>query len=83
MRVVWYGHACFIFDLGVGRVLVDPFLEGNPNAPVKPGDVEDVDVVLVIHDHMDHLGDALEILKRTGASSTGIFKLMNMFQEEG
>ena len=83
MRLVWYGHSCFLYDFGASKVLVDPFLEGNTYAPVKPKDIEEVDIVLVTHDHSDHLGDAIEILKRTGASSTGVFELMNMFQERG
>ena len=49
------------------RVLIDPFLSGNPSAPVSPAELEDPDLILVTHAAFDHLGDAAEISRRTGA----------------
>ena len=59
-KLTWYGHACFLIDTGDAKVLTDPFLTGNPLAPVGPGDVS-ADFILVSHGHGDHLGDTLEI----------------------
>ncbi len=50
-----------------GRILIDPFLTGNPGAPCGPEDLERPDVILVTHAAPDHLGDAAAIAKRTGA----------------
>ena len=69
LKFNYYGHACFQLDDGKYKLLFDPFLTGNPLASIKAGDVE-ADYVLVTHAHGDHIGDAYDIIKRTGA--TGI-----------
>lgn len=66
MKITYYGHSCFLFDDGKYRVLTDPFLSGNPLAPVKPSEVS-TDFILVSHAHGDHLGDTVEIAKASGA----------------
>ncbi len=49
------------------RLLVDPFVRGNPVCPIKVEDIADIDLILVTHAASDHLGDAPEIAKNTGA----------------
>jgi L-ascorbate metabolism protein UlaG (beta-lactamase superfamily) len=49
------------------RVLIDPFLSGQPGAPLAPHEVERPDVILVTHAAPDHLGDTAAIARRTGA----------------
>ena len=49
------------------RILVDPFLTGNPLAPCGPDDLPAPDVILVSHAAFDHLGDTAAIARRTGA----------------
>ncbi len=65
MKVTWLGHSAFLIE-GKDKVLVDPFLSGNPKAARKPEEV-DCDVICVTHGHFDHLGDAVAIARRTGA----------------
>jgi L-ascorbate metabolism protein UlaG (beta-lactamase superfamily) len=65
MKVTWLGHSAFLIE-GKDRILVDPFLNGNPMAARKPEDV-DCDIICVTHGHSDHLGDAVAIARRTGA----------------
>ncbi len=67
----YYGHACFLLDDGKYKLLFDPFLSGNPQASVKPDDIE-TDYIFITHAHADHVGDGYEILKRTGATAIGI-----------
>src|SRR4051812_30426890 len=64
--ITWLGHAAFLIESGTTRVLVDPFLTGNPAASTT-ADAVDPTVILITHAHNDHVGDALEISKRTGA----------------
>lgn len=65
--LTWHGHANFqIASKGV-NILIDPFFEGNPSCSLGCGDIEAPDLVLVTHDHRDHVGSAVEICKKTGA----------------
>jgi L-ascorbate metabolism protein UlaG (beta-lactamase superfamily) len=68
------GHACFELSDGDTRVLVDPFLTGNPKAAVQASDVNPTHVFLT-HGHGDHWGDIVDIAKRTGAQCVAIVEL--------
>jgi L-ascorbate metabolism protein UlaG (beta-lactamase superfamily) len=81
MKITWLGHACFLLE-GSKKVLIDPFLTGNPTAPVKPDEL-DVDVILVTHGHGDHLGDAVEISKRCKAPIVCIYELSVLLSRKG
>ncbi len=83
VKITYHGHACFLLDSGTHRVLIDPFLTGNPNARVGPDAFEDLDAVLVTHGHPDHVGDAVEISKRTGAPIVAPFELAMFCQRRG
>ena len=63
----YYGHACFQLDDGSTKILVDPFLTGNPQASISEKDVE-ADYILITHAHGDHIGDAPNIAVRTNAN---------------
>ncbi len=78
MKITWLGHAAFLIE-GRDKVLVDPFLTGNPKASVSPDEVE-CDIICVTHGHADHLGDALDIARRTGAPIASIVE-MSMYIE--
>lgn len=67
MKITFLGHSCFHVETSTHRLIIDPFLTGNPLAKTKSTDVE-CDFILVSHGHEDHLGDAVEISKRTGAT---------------
>lgn len=65
-KITWYGHAVLLIETGGYQVLVDPYLKGNPAASISPEKVQ-ADFILVTHGHGDHIGDTIEIAKRTGA----------------
>ncbi|MCK6559194.1 metal-dependent hydrolase [candidate division KSB1 bacterium] len=66
MKLVFLGHSCFLLETGTHRLLLDPFLTGNPVAAVKAEEVA-CDFILISHGHGDHVGDAVAIARRTGA----------------
>ncbi len=66
-KITWYGHAVFALETAGYNILVDPYLNGNPAAPVTPDQVA-ADYILITHGHGDHVGDAVEIANRTGAT---------------
>jgi len=67
MKITFGGHSCFCIEDEGHKLIIDPFLTGNPHAVWKPEEI-DVQFILVTHGHGDHLGDALEIARRTGAT---------------
>jgi L-ascorbate metabolism protein UlaG (beta-lactamase superfamily) len=82
MDVRFLGHACFELSDGDTRVLIDPFLSGNPKAAVSADDVNPT-AILLTHGHVDHIGDTVEIAKRTGAPVLAIVEIANELSEEG
>jgi L-ascorbate metabolism protein UlaG (beta-lactamase superfamily) len=76
------GHACFELSEGDTRVLVDPFLTGNPKAAVEASEVEPTHIFLT-HGHADHWGDVVDIAKRTGAQCVAIVELANELSDHG
>jgi L-ascorbate metabolism protein UlaG (beta-lactamase superfamily) len=82
MDIRFLGHAAFELTDGDTRVLIDPFLTGNPKAAVKADELEPTHIFLT-HGHADHIGDTVDIAKRTGAKVVAIVELANELQEEG
>ena len=72
-KLTWLGHAAFSITTPKGRVmLIDPWLRNPVNPEVKAGkdpvaSISRVDYILVTHGHRDHVGDGVEIAKKTGA----------------
>jgi L-ascorbate metabolism protein UlaG (beta-lactamase superfamily) len=83
MEVRFLGHACFtLSDGGDTTVLIDPFLTSNPKAAIAAEDVA-ATTILLTHGHGDHLGDTVEIAKRTGATVVAITEIAGELGEEG
>ena len=76
--LTWYGHAAFKIVTPEGHVLfVDPWIT-NPANPKGKDDlaaIDKADLILVSHGHFDHVGDAVDIGKRTGAQLVTNFDL--------
>ena len=72
--VRWLGHSAFHLSGGGADVLIDPFLTGNPKAAAAADEVP-ADVIALTHGHGDHIGDTVDIAKRTGAKVLAIVEL--------
>jgi L-ascorbate metabolism protein UlaG (beta-lactamase superfamily) len=81
-NVRWLGHSCFHLSGGGADVLIDPFLTNNPKAAASADEVT-ADVILLTHGHGDHLGDTVDIAKRTGATVVAIVELANELSGNG
>jgi len=73
-KLTYLSHSAFLVEGGGSRILIDPFLTGNPLATVKPETVR-CDYVVVTHGHGDHVGDAVSIAKRNGATIIANFEI--------
>ncbi len=82
MDIRFLGHACFMLEDGDTRVLIDPFLTGNPKAAVGADDVDPTHIFLT-HGHVDHWGDIEAIAKRTSAQCVAIVELANELGDKG
>jgi L-ascorbate metabolism protein UlaG (beta-lactamase superfamily) len=72
-QLTWLGHATFLITTQSNkRVFVDPWVMGNPACPDDQKDVGSLDAILITHAHFDHIGDAVEIGKATGAPIVSI-----------
>ncbi len=66
-RLRWFGHSAFeISTVGNKKILIDPWITGNPKCPVSIDEIEDVDIILITHDHGDHIGEDLPALTSRG-----------------
>ncbi|MBI2298891.1 MAG: metal-dependent hydrolase [Armatimonadetes bacterium] len=82
MRVTFLGHACFEVESEAGRVLLDPWLAGNPQAARSPDEVQ-ADAILLTHGHGDHVGDTVAIAKRLGIPVVAVYELATLLGWEG
>jgi L-ascorbate metabolism protein UlaG (beta-lactamase superfamily) len=62
-----------LLESGGQKVLIDPFLTGNPKA-AETADQVQADLILISHGHGDHVGDAVAIAQRTGATVLSNFE---------
>ena len=62
LQIRFLGHSTFLFTAGPHKVLIDPFIEGNPKSPITLSEALSwkVDAVLISHAHGDHWGNALD-----------------------
>jgi L-ascorbate metabolism protein UlaG (beta-lactamase superfamily) len=82
MKFTFLGHAAGYLETESDKFLFDPFLTGNPKASVSAEQVEPT-YILLTHGHDDHVGDAVAISKRTGATIITTFELAEWLGAQG
>ena len=80
--VTWFGHNCWSVETAGSTILLDPFLNDSPTAPVMADDVK-ADYLLLSHGHGDHLGDTVSIARRTGATVLTNFEVGEWLKKKG
>jgi len=83
MKVIYYGHACFSVAVGGKTLLFDPFITQNPLAKAVNASKIPADYILVSHGHDDHMADAIDIAKRTGATAIANYEVACWLGEKG
>lgn len=83
-RIKYLGHAAFSILTGAGKTIyIDPFISQNPTAAVSLDQLKACDIVLITHDHFDHMGDSAEILKKCGGVAVGMPETVAKLKEAG
>ncbi len=77
------GHAAFHVEGEGLKGLIDPFLTGNPQASEGAGSFTELDFIFLTHGHGDHLGDTVQLAKRTGATVVANFELCHYLEGKG
>ena len=81
-ELTWLGHGSWAIATAGQHILLDPFLDDSPTAPVKSDQVE-ADVILVSHGHFDHVADVTKIAQRTGATVISNVEISQWFEKQG
>lgn len=82
MKISFHGHSVVRVETDSHKILIDPFITGNPLTDLDADTVE-ADVILLTHGHGDHVGDTMAIAKRTGAQIVALNELAVYLGQKG
>ncbi|MBN1638779.1 MAG: metal-dependent hydrolase [Ignavibacteriales bacterium] len=83
MKLRYLSHSGFQITTSNNQtILIDPFITGNPNAPVKVEDLK-ADFIVLTHAHGDHIGDSFTIAKKCDSLFICVNELANYCAEKG
>lgn len=84
IKITWLGHATFLIDTPGGKkVIIDPWLTGNPATPADKKKIDKLDVMLCTHGHSDHIGDAADLARKHGPTVVGIYEFCSWIKTKG
>lgn len=83
MKITYYGHSCFMLEIKDSKLLIDPFISGNPL--IKDFDLAQLnpDYILLTHGHQDHVLDAETIAKQSGALIISNYEIVSWYEQKG
>jgi L-ascorbate metabolism protein UlaG (beta-lactamase superfamily) len=83
MKLRYFSHSSFLITTEKGiKILLDPFLDGNPTSPVKAADIE-ADYIILTHAHGDHIGDSFSIADRCDSTFICVNELAEYCKSKG
>lgn len=82
LEITYLSHSCFLLSDGKYKLIIDPFLTGNPTAKVTVDDIK-ADFVVLTHAHGDHLGDGIQISRKNDATIIAVNELADYVAKEG
>jgi L-ascorbate metabolism protein UlaG (beta-lactamase superfamily) len=82
VKVTFIGHSCFLLESGSHKILIDPYITGNPVARASE-EHKKADFILISHGHGDHLGDAIKLAEGSGAMVISNFEICTYCESQG
>ncbi|MCF7790839.1 MAG: metal-dependent hydrolase [Victivallales bacterium] len=82
IKLTWYSHACLMLETKSAKILVDPFITGNPLSPIDPERLK-ADYIFVSHGHADHLGDTESIARNCSSTVIANPEISGWLQSKG
>lgn len=82
MKVSYHGHSIVKIESNGKTILIDPFITGNDKTDLK-ADEQNPDFIVLTHGHGDHVGDTVDIAKRSGALVIAVNELALYLQHQG
>jgi L-ascorbate metabolism protein UlaG (beta-lactamase superfamily) len=80
----WLGHGTFLFESPGGkRIVLDPWITGNPASPESAKKLGNLDLILVTHGHNDHTGDLISLARSSGARVVAPVELGDWAEAKG
>lgn len=74
MELIFLGHATALLA-GSKTIIIDPFIKNNPKAAIPFDSIPKIDLILVTHDHFDHISDAIALASRDGATLVAVHEI--------
>ena len=82
-KLTFHGHATFSIECDDGtNLVIDPFFTDNPMCD-HDGTTVAADFILLTHGHGDHVGDAIPLAERTGATVIASYEIASYFESKG
>ncbi|MER1958531.1 MAG: metal-dependent hydrolase [Solibacillus sp.] len=82
MQISYHGHSVVKIKTNGTTILIDPFINGNGQTDLQVEN-ENPDVILLTHGHNDHVGDTVELAKKSGALVVAPNELANYLGWQG
>lgn len=82
-EITFFGHSAFQVNTGGKNILFDPFISNNPAANIVNIDGIQPDCILLSHGHGDHIGDTIEIYKKTKCKIIAIYEIAEWLTKQG
>jgi L-ascorbate metabolism protein UlaG (beta-lactamase superfamily) len=83
VAITFWGQSAFKLESAGKTVLIDPWITGNPVCPITAADITVADLILVTHDHFDHVGDTIALAKKTGAIVVVVYETARRLIADG
>ncbi len=83
-KITYCGHSAIIITTETGKkIIIDPFLEGNPKCPANLIDPGKIDYIALTHGHSDHVGSTITLAKKYNATVIAVFELITLLVKDG